>query len=166
MGLFDIAVGPVGSFLVDQIMGDGTNEAIDHYVEGPGDAWSNAREDRKKNDPNNTDLDAAAAEHYLFTRKEAMAAGEEYGPLGAVAGALGSTALTMGYDQVKSAGFLVKDFVSDDAGDFLLNELVQATTDDIPDGTLPSRPTIGSTLAGIKGGIDGAGESLWNYFAE
>ena len=61
---------------------------------------------------------------------------------------------------------MVKDYVSEDAGDFLLNQLVQATTDDIPDGTLPSRPTLGSTLAGIKGGVDGAGESIWNYFEE
>ena len=171
-GLTDLALGPIGSYVVDKIIGDGTNEKIDSYTDDGNaeTAWSNSRHDRVTNDPTNQDLDAAAAEHYLYGRKEAMDWGK-YGPNAALGGAALNAGLTVGYDGAKALGFLVKDYVSEDLGDAALKGLVE-TTAGVED-TLPSRPTLSSTVAGIKGGFDGAGESIantasnvWNYFAD
>jgi hypothetical protein len=173
MGLFDIAVGPVGSFLVDQIIGEDTNEKIDSYLDdgSPAEAWQHSHGDRVNNDPTNQDTDAAAAEHYLYGRKFTDEINDEYGMPAAMGGAVLNTGLTLGYDGIKALGFGVKDYISEDAGDAMLEGLVEVTAG--KEDTLPSRPTLGGTLAGIKGGFDGVGAnieegatSLWNHFAE
>jgi len=142
----------------------GINGATRRYIEdyekanpSPDDAWGQAKHDRDHGDPKNENTDQAAAEHYLFTRKEVGGLAKDYGEVGAVGGALGWSALTLGYDAIKAAGFAYMDNVDPMVGEFLLKGLVSLTSD--KEDTLPSRPTWNGVAAGLSGAVDGAVES-------
>jgi hypothetical protein len=162
-------------------LGERVNNYIDEYTgrhadedvtQRYRDAQQECRTDRLKKDPYNQDTDRAAAEHYLFARSEGASEADGT-PKGAAVGTLkgaGMGILTLGYDAVKEAGYLAKDHgdpVTSSVADYGLKKLVQLTTPgDVPDGTLPSRPTLKSTMAGIEGAAAGIGDawsSMWAH---
>jgi hypothetical protein len=163
--MFDLLL-PFVPTLASWAMSDETDAEVAEH-KGAGDhqaAWESVQTERREDDPTNQDTDLAAAEHYLYARHSAMEAGDNYGPLGAIGDSMLTSALTVGYDGAKMAGFGVKDYVSEDAGDWLLETLVENTSG--ATDTLPSRPTLNSMASGIAGANEGMGESIWNWISE